>query len=171
MLYPLVATRIQIPISDFVCGVCVCMCVCVYVCVCPTYLVTKPHASTRLAEMRSSLNTCVVRMCLDPTWIKPPRTRFKNISVMCAGELPHSVETSEGLYRFQVAINHTGDSLTVLSDPGHRFGYCIGNQLWTSAEEVVRYLARFPDAYFQGKRVLELGAGLGLPGQVGEHDL
>lgn len=86
---------------------------------------------------------------------------------MCAGELPRPVETSEGLYRFQVPINDRGESLTVLSDPGHRYGYCIGNQLWSSAEELARYLSRFPGACFRGKRVLELGAGLGLPGQVG----
>ncbi|GMH38066.1 hypothetical protein BSKO_05950 [Bryopsis sp. KO-2023] len=89
----------------------------------------------------------------------PPKRRH----VTKSSETPH--ETNEGLYRYEIPVNRD-ESLVVLSDPAHLYGYCIGNQLWTSGQEVVRYFARFPDALFRRKRILELGAGLGVPGQA-----
>jgi len=68
------------------------------------------------------------------------------------------------LLRYTVAAGH-GATLALLSDPLNSWGYATGNTLWTSAEELVAFFdQQYPETFFKGKRVLELGAGLGLVG-------
>ena len=56
--------------------------------------------------------------------------------------------------------------LEVISDPDGIMGRQIGNGLWTAATELVDFLKSKPEALLQGQTVLELGAGIGLVGQV-----
>lgn len=125
----------------------------------------RPHADS-LSKMKGTLKlNWGTKWRMISTGFSTPT---KLVAMPTTHHRPQSKpeETHDGLYRFKVAIDDRGGTLTVLSDPAHRLGYCIGNQLWSSAEELVLYFSRFSDQLFQGRRILELGAGLGLPGQV-----
>ncbi|CAD7702424.1 unnamed protein product [Ostreobium quekettii] len=78
---------------------------------------------------------------------------------------PGSPRASADLFRYRVSLGQ-GRSLAVLSDPLHAWGYCIGASLWSAAQELAVYLAGFRRGWLSGKGVLELGAGLGVPGQI-----
>ncbi len=56
--------------------------------------------------------------------------------------------------------------LQVISDPDNVLGQHIGNGVWTSAHELVSFLCIQHPSALRHQRVLELGAGLGLAGQV-----
>ncbi|KAK9814809.1 hypothetical protein WJX72_011889 [[Myrmecia] bisecta] len=56
--------------------------------------------------------------------------------------------------------------LTVKSDPLHTHGYCLGNGVWSAAEQLLSFLGRYPAGLWHRKRVLELGAGVGVVGQA-----
>ncbi|CAL8471813.1 g11355 [Coccomyxa elongata] len=57
--------------------------------------------------------------------------------------------------------------LHVISDPcSHEYEYNIGSGLWEAALEFLTFLSGFPDSYYAGKKILELGCGLGVVGQA-----
>lgn len=56
--------------------------------------------------------------------------------------------------------------LQVVSDPDGLLGQQIGNGLWTAATELVDFLRCRAQSCMHGQTVLELGAGVGLVGQV-----
>lgn len=58
------------------------------------------------------------------------------------------------------------ETLHVISDPDGILGRNIGSGLWTAATELVEFLTAKPKHILQGQTVLELGAGLGVVGQV-----
>ena len=61
------------------------------------------------------------------------------------------------------------ESLQVISDPDGILGRQIGNGLWTAATKLVDFLKSKPEALLHDRTVLELGAGIGLVGQVSMH--
>ena len=73
------------------------------------------------------------------------------------------MEIVDPFLRYAVVIN--GQKIAVISDPDHNLGRHIGNGIWTSAEELACFICVKADL-IQRRRVLELGAGLGLVGQV-----
>ena len=58
------------------------------------------------------------------------------------------------------------ETLHVISDPDGILGRNIGSGLWTAATELVEFIRAKPKHILQGQTVLELGAGLGVVGQV-----
>ncbi|BDA47728.1 probable pyridoxal phosphate phosphatase PHOSPHO2 [Coccomyxa sp. Obi] len=57
--------------------------------------------------------------------------------------------------------------LHVISDPcSHEYEYNIGSGLWEAALEFLTYLSGFPDNYYAGMKILELGCGLAVVGQA-----
>lgn len=58
-----------------------------------------------------------------------------------------------------------GKELTLHSDPTNQWGYCLGNQLWSASRVLIEYIATSADDMV-GKRVIELGCGLGAVGMA-----
>ena len=76
------------------------------------------------------------------------------------------------------------EPLTVHSDPGNAWGYCIGNSMWSASELLLRFmrtgneidalcdaergeaLQLQRERLFAGKRCIELGCGLGVVGMA-----
>ena len=69
------------------------------------------------------------------------------------------------LMRYTLNVGHD-EQLQVISDPDNVLGQCIGNGIWTSAHELVYFLRVNHPSAVNNRSVLELGAGLGLVGQV-----
>uniref|UniRef100_A0A7S1N0Y0 Calmodulin-lysine N-methyltransferase n=1 Tax=Eutreptiella gymnastica TaxID=73025 RepID=A0A7S1N0Y0_9EUGL len=72
------------------------------------------------------------------------------------------------LCRYSLRVT-SNQELHILSDPINSWGYATGNTLWTSSEELIDFFAssrEYPEGYFRGRRVLELGAGLGAVGMA-----
>jgi Lysine methyltransferase len=62
-----------------------------------------------------------------------------------------------------------GKRLKVWSDPLSKYGYNVGNGLWTAALELIDFFVNDSNRHadtLNALRVLELGAGLGTVGQV-----
>ena len=72
---------------------------------------------------------------------------------------------NDRLMRYALDVGHN-EQLRVISDPDNVLGQCIGNGIWTSAHELVYFLRVNHPSALKDRRVLELGAGLGLVGQV-----
>lgn len=71
----------------------------------------------------------------------------------------------ESFLRYALDVGHD-QQLQVISDPDNVLGQHIGNGVWTSAHELVSFLRIQHPSVLRHQRVLELGAGLGLAGQV-----
>ena len=67
--------------------------------------------------------------------------------------------------QYALDVGHD-QQLQVISDPDNILGQHIGNGVWTSAHELVCFLRVQHPSLLRHQRVLELGAGLGLAGQV-----
>lgn len=58
-------------------------------------------------------------------------------------------------------------AVQVASDPLNSWGYALGHSLWTAAPELIDFLGQvLPPGSLHGRRVIELGAGLGTVGIV-----
>lgn len=66
--------------------------------------------------------------------------------------------------QYAVDVCHT-QALQVISDPDNILGQHIGNGVWTAAQELAKFMRARADS-IRDRHVLELGAGLGLVGQV-----
>ncbi len=71
----------------------------------------------------------------------------------------------EKFLRYALDVGHD-QQLQVISDPDNVLGQHIGNGVWTSAHELVYFLRIQHPSVLRHQSVLELGAGLGLAGQV-----
>ncbi len=76
-----------------------------------------------------------------------------------------AVPTSDGFLNYTLQVGHD-QRLKVISDPDNVLGQHIGNGIWTSAHELVCFLRNNHPYALRDRCVLELGAGLGLVGQV-----
>ena len=75
------------------------------------------------------------------------------------------MQGKEKLLRYALNVGND-QQLQVISDPDNVLGQHIGNGVWTSAHELVCFLCIQHPSVLRHQRVIELGAGLGLAGQV-----
>ena len=74
------------------------------------------------------------------------------------------MDKQEAFLRYSFDVHHA-QALHVISDPDNVLGQHIGNGVWTSAQELAEFMCARATSICN-RRVLELGAGLGLVGQV-----